>query len=61
LYGGLVAFRMPKPLFEGFAKKAAAEKMWVYGSQLMRIATHVHTRPQDVERFFELIRASRVG
>jgi len=61
LYGGLVAFRMPKPLFERFAKKAAAEKMWVYGSPLMRIATHVHTRPQDVERFFELIRASRVA
>ena len=61
LYGGLVAFRMPKPLFEAFAKKAAGEKMWVYGSLLMRIATHVHTRPQDVERFFELIRASRVG
>ena len=59
MYGGLVAFRMPKPLFDGFMKRAAAEKMWVYGSQLMRIATHVHTRPQDVERFFELIRASR--
>jgi isopenicillin-N epimerase len=59
LYGGLVAFRMPKALFEAFAKKAAAEKMWVYGSPLMRIATHVHTRPQDVDRFFELIRGSR--
>ena len=59
MYGGLVAFRMPKPLFDGFMKRAAAEKMWVYGSPLMRIATHVHTRSQDVERFFELIRASR--
>ncbi len=59
LYGGLVAFRIPKPIFARFAKKAAAEKMWIYGSDLMRIATHVHTRPQDVDRFFALLRESR--
>ncbi len=59
LYGGLVAFRIPKPVFARFAEKAAAEKMWIYGSDLMRIATHVHTRPQDVDRFFALLGESR--
>ncbi len=61
LYGGLVAFRMSRPHFERFAKKASAEKMWLYGSDLMRIATHIHTRPEDVDRFFTLLRDSRKG
>jgi selenocysteine lyase/cysteine desulfurase len=61
LYGGLVAFRIPRPVFERFAKKASAEKMWIYGSDLMRIATHIHTRPEDVDRFFTLLRESRTA
>ena len=61
LFGGLVAFRMPRSLFERFAPKAAAAKMWIYGSELMRVATHIHTRPEDVDQFFTLLRESRKG
>lgn len=59
LFGALVAFRMPKPMFQRFQQKAAEEKMWIYGSDTMRIATHIHTRSADVDRFFTLLRASR--
>jgi isopenicillin-N epimerase len=59
MYGGLVAFRIPPAIFDRFSKRAAAERMWIYGSNLMRIATHIHTRPQDVDRFFDLLGDSR--
>jgi selenocysteine lyase/cysteine desulfurase len=59
LFGGLVAFRTPRARFERFAAKAPAEKMWSRGSSLMRLATHIHSRPKDVDQFFTLLRQRR--
>lgn len=52
LYGSLVTIGFrganTKPLWELSAKR----KIWIYGSDRLRISTHIHTRPQDLEAFY---------
>ncbi|MCC7152923.1 MAG: aminotransferase class V-fold PLP-dependent enzyme [Bryobacterales bacterium] len=52
LYGSLVTISFrganAKPLWELAAKR----KIWIYGSERLRISTHIHTRPKDLEAFY---------
>ena len=55
LYAGLVAVRIkkdPAPLFALCKKK----RMWVMQSQNLRLSTHIHTRPSDIDLFFETVK-----
>jgi isopenicillin-N epimerase len=58
MYGSLVTFRFrdrdPKPLFDLCRKR----RIWTTGSPRLRLSLHVHTRPSDVEAFFEVMRAA---
>ena len=53
MYGALVTFQIKgkdtKPLWEACAKK----KIWTTQSDRLRISTHIHTRPSDLDMFFE--------
>lgn len=55
LYGSLVTISFrganTKPLWELASKR----KIWIYGSDRLRISTHIHTRPQDLEVFYATV------
>lgn len=57
MYGSMVTFRLkkePAPFFE-LAKK---RRIWIYPSRQMRISSHIHTRPADIQGIFETLRES---
>jgi selenocysteine lyase/cysteine desulfurase len=52
MYGSLVTFtfkRDPKPFFELCKKR----RIWTTGSERLRVSTHIHTRPEDVDTLFK--------
>ncbi|MGH9673168.1 MAG: aminotransferase class V-fold PLP-dependent enzyme, partial [Bryobacteraceae bacterium] len=56
MYGALVTFRFrdrdPRPLFEACKR----QRIWTTGSPRLRLSTHIHTRPSDVDLFFRTMR-----
>ncbi len=56
MYAALVSWRFPKnadlaPLW----KYCSEHKIWPYHAPLLRLSTHIHTRPSDVDAFVEAI------
>src|SRR5690606_6678202 len=55
MYGSLVtvapASGDAKPLLEACARK----RIWILQSDKIRISTHIHTRPSDIDAFFETV------
>jgi len=56
MYGALVTFRFagkdPAAFFEACKKK----RIWTTGGSPLRVSTHIHTRPQDIELLFGTMR-----
>lgn len=53
LYGAMVAIQFktdPRAAFEAMRKKG----IWILGGNRMRLSFHVHTRPEDIESFFDV-------
>ena len=61
LYGGLVTFRMKPELFQAFNALCAKKRIWIVASERMRVATHIHTRPRDIDLFFRTLNEARRG
>jgi selenocysteine lyase/cysteine desulfurase len=59
MYGALVTFRMKPELFKAFNALCARKRIWIVGSPRMRVATHIHTRPQDIDLFFRTLDEAR--
>lgn len=55
LYGSLVTINFRGKNVDELWKKAAARKIWVYGGSPLRLSTHIHTRPSDLEAFYSLV------
>ncbi|MBI5083646.1 MAG: aminotransferase class V-fold PLP-dependent enzyme [Acidobacteria bacterium] len=55
LYGSLVTIGFRGAKLEDLWRKARERKIWVYGSERLRLSTHIHTRPQDLEAFYSLV------
>jgi isopenicillin-N epimerase len=54
LFGALTTIRFkkdPAPLVAA----ARREKMWVLEGPQVRLSTHIHTRPRDIARYFDLV------
>jgi len=55
LYGALVTIgfrgKDPAPLFARLHQK----RVWVYQNPRLRLSSHIHTRPEDLEVFFETV------
>jgi isopenicillin-N epimerase len=55
LYGSLVTIgfrgKDPAPLF----RKLNERRIWVYQGSRLRLACHIHTRPEDLDLFFETV------
>ncbi|MDX2152712.1 MAG: aminotransferase class V-fold PLP-dependent enzyme [Bryobacteraceae bacterium] len=57
LYASLVTIRFPKnadlgPLWEEVKRR----RIWVSAGQQVRLSSHIHTRPEDVDSFVEAIK-----
>jgi isopenicillin-N epimerase len=52
LYGGLVTIGFRGKDVMPFYEKCRQKKIWTIGSARLRISTHIHTRPSDLEAFF---------
>ena len=56
MYGGLVTFKFrdkdPKPFREACAKR----RIWIYGGDMLRVSTHIHTRRRDLDALFGAMR-----
>jgi len=57
LFSALVTLRFPKPhdpvKLQVLARK---RKIWLLGAHPLRLAFHVHTRPSDIELFFDTVK-----
>jgi selenocysteine lyase/cysteine desulfurase len=57
-YAAMVTFRLlldPGP----FRAACSKQRIWIYGGgDLLRVSSHIHTRPGDIERFFSLLRST---
>jgi selenocysteine lyase/cysteine desulfurase len=54
LYGGLVTVGFRGAKTAELYAKAAERKIWVYGGDPLRLSTHIHTRPGDLDAFYAL-------
>jgi isopenicillin-N epimerase len=59
MFAGLVTFNLDKEHAARFLALCEKRKIWAVGSPRMRVSTHIHTRPQDIELFFETLRETR--
>lgn len=55
LYGGLVTVAFRGKTGEGLYAKARARKIWIYGGEHLRLSTHIHTRPRDLDAIYALM------
>ena len=53
MYGSLVTFRLPEEKASRFFKECDQLRMWTTKGNPLRLATHIHTRPSDLDLFFE--------
>ena len=55
LYGSLVTVRFKSaelaPVWDALKQK----RIWVLNGQRLRLSTHIHTRPSDIDLFFETV------
>ncbi len=54
LYGGLVTIGFRGVKTDKLYSKASERKIWVYGGDPLRLSTHIHTRPRDLDAFYAL-------
>ena len=52
MFGSLVTFQMNIEHSKRFAAACAKKRIWIAGGDRQRIATHIHTRPQDIDLYF---------
>lgn len=56
MFGSLVCLKFKTAKLEKLSKLISDRRIWVATSQQLRVSTHIHTRPQDVDLYFETIR-----
>ncbi len=56
LYGGMVAFEVDRPDYAPLWTKLAQRKVWTLRGPKIRISSHIHTRPSDIDLFFDTLK-----
>ena len=59
LYGSLVTFETPGIDRQKFGRLCRERKIWVAGGDRLRVSTHVHTRPRDIDALFAALAEAR--
>jgi isopenicillin-N epimerase len=57
-YGSLIAFRLRGVKPERLMDLCSKRRIWISGGPRIRLSTHIHTRPSDLDLFFETLRAA---
>jgi selenocysteine lyase/cysteine desulfurase len=62
-YGCLVSIDLDKKIADPFIAECDRKKIWIVRGTRIRISTHIHTRPQDIDAFFGTLEevAKKVG
>ena len=55
-YGGLVTVRFRNKDLTRFREECRKRRIWIYGGDLLRVATHIHTRRKDLDALFSTMR-----
>ena len=59
MYGALVTFRLPKEAdLTALWKTCKEKRIWTIQSPQLRLSTHIHTRPQDLDVFFDVLEST---
>lgn len=56
MYAGLVTFRIRKPNLAPLWELCKKRRIWTTEGERLRLSTHIHTRPADIESFFSTLR-----
>jgi selenocysteine lyase/cysteine desulfurase len=56
LYGALVGLRFKTDKLDKFHEALGKRRIWVNKAQRVRLSTHIHTRPQDIDLYFDLMK-----
>ncbi len=59
MYGSLVSFEMPGIDGEKFGALCKQRKIWLIGAKRLRVSSHIHTRPSDIDLLFQTLEESR--
>jgi len=59
MYGALVSLDLSAFDLEKLMAEFTRRKIWVVRGSRMRVSTHIHTRPQDLDAFFEVLKQAR--
>lgn len=59
LYGSLVCLELSGVNRDKFYKLCRERKMWMAGGERLRISTHIHTRPRDIDMLFSTLAESK--
>jgi len=59
MYGGLVAFHMQGVDLNRLMPLCQKRRIWILRNQRLRLSTHIHTRPSDIDLFFETLELAR--
>jgi hypothetical protein len=57
-YGALVTFDLEGVKLDRLIQLCVERRMWIMRAPRLRVSTHIHTRPSDLEMFFETVRAA---
>jgi isopenicillin-N epimerase len=55
LYGSLVTIRFKSPDLTPVWDALKQKRIWVLNGQRLRLSTHIHTRPVDIDLFFDTV------
>ena len=56
MFGSLTAFQLSGNAGKRFADLCRKRRIWITGAPRVRVSTHIHTRPQDLDVFFETLK-----
>jgi selenocysteine lyase/cysteine desulfurase len=59
MYGSLVTFEPAGVNMDKLRQLASQRKIWMVGGQRIRVSTHIHTRPSDIDLLFQTIADAR--
>ncbi|MBL8231671.1 MAG: aminotransferase class V-fold PLP-dependent enzyme [Bryobacterales bacterium] len=56
MFGSLVTVRFKNEELTKFHELLKKKRVWVFMNKQVRLAVHVHTRPQDIDLYFDLMK-----
>jgi len=59
LYGSLVSLQLKGVDLKKLAALCAKRRIWTLAGQRLRLSAHIHTRPQDIDLFFETLKEAK--